>query len=345
MNVRIVDITHDDSLDSIWRAYRFAVTSGVENQQGQPLVSHMGSLGSNPRSTFRTTKTGAGVGQPIYIGQFSDASGLSYLNARYYNSTQGQFLSQDPVFLAAPSQQNIQDPQSLNSYSYSEDNPIAKSDPNGKQWEIPVAAGVVDFALEYGPGIIGGIGGGVNTYIDYRNEANINPNTPAPGIGQYGSNIAFGSATGYLAEESWVAAGFVNAGGSVAQDVENGQSPNLGKAVVSGLTPGIGKYGFRALAGLSPLEQLEAGISDISPVSSVNVGNISTQQFGYMSGGGIFGMGLDRAQSSMFSSNGSSQSSHGSSGGGGSSSALVSLYQSLVSTLTSLVSALSSGKH
>src|SRR5215470_517833 len=33
-----------------------------------------------------------------FIGQFKDDSTLSYLNARYYNGTQGQFTSQDPVF-------------------------------------------------------------------------------------------------------------------------------------------------------------------------------------------------------------------------------------------------------
>jgi RHS repeat-associated protein len=60
------------------------------------------------------------------------ATGLSYLNARYYNGTQGQFISQDPVFLASPPQQNLQDPQSLNAYSYSQDNPITQEDPLGK---------------------------------------------------------------------------------------------------------------------------------------------------------------------------------------------------------------------
>jgi YD repeat-containing protein len=32
-----------------------------------------------------------------YIGEFSDISNLSYLNARYMDSSRGQFLSQDPV--------------------------------------------------------------------------------------------------------------------------------------------------------------------------------------------------------------------------------------------------------
>jgi len=40
-------------------------------------------------------------------------------------------LSEDPVFLGDPKQQVLTDPQSLNSYSYANDNPITKSDPTG----------------------------------------------------------------------------------------------------------------------------------------------------------------------------------------------------------------------
>src|SRR5262249_49951437 len=46
-------------------------------------------------------------------------------------SSRGQFLSQDPVFLGNPRAQNLLDPQSLNAYSYSDDNPISNRDPNG----------------------------------------------------------------------------------------------------------------------------------------------------------------------------------------------------------------------
>jgi RHS repeat-associated protein len=65
-----------------------------------------------------------------YIGQFNDQSTLSYLNARYYDGSRGQFLSQDPTFLAVgnPGQQQqlsqqdqqkfLADPQQINSYSY-----------------------------------------------------------------------------------------------------------------------------------------------------------------------------------------------------------------------------------
>jgi len=68
-----------------------------------------------------------------YIGQFFDAnSNLQYLNARYYSADRGQFVTQDPVFLTEPKQQDLRNPQNLNSYSYSIDNPITKSDPSGK---------------------------------------------------------------------------------------------------------------------------------------------------------------------------------------------------------------------
>jgi RHS repeat-associated protein len=78
-----------------------------------------------------------------YIGQFSDDSGLSYLNARYYSPTQGQFLTEDPVFWG---KQNLSNPQSFNTYSYSNDNPIIGKDPNGLQCVL-CAGGEVGLSL------------------------------------------------------------------------------------------------------------------------------------------------------------------------------------------------------
>src|SRR5262249_55626341 len=48
---------------------------------------------------------------------------------RYYDGSKGVFLSEDPTFW---SNQNLADPQSLNSYSYGNDNPINRSDPTGQ---------------------------------------------------------------------------------------------------------------------------------------------------------------------------------------------------------------------
>jgi RHS repeat-associated protein len=107
-------------------------------------------------SVIASTNTGTTTDARQFIGQFSDASGLSYLNARYYNATQGQFTSEDPVALGNPSQLPLQDPQQLNLYSYARNNPLVLKDPSGRCLEdgcVIEAAGIGAIA-----GFAGGIG-------------------------------------------------------------------------------------------------------------------------------------------------------------------------------------------
>lgn len=60
-----------------------------------------------------------------FVGQIEDAStGLSYLNARYYDPKAALFVSTDPLFDTAQ-------PKSLNPYTYGLDNPVGFSDPSG----------------------------------------------------------------------------------------------------------------------------------------------------------------------------------------------------------------------
>jgi RHS repeat-associated protein len=148
--MNVVDLLLEASLEAMGRAL-CAATRRVKNE------SEIGGVGNLAQwldyapygSVIASENTGTTTAARLYIGQFSDASGLSYLNARYYNGAQGQFTSEDPLFLGNPSQQNLHDPQSLNSYSYSEDNPIVKSDQNGKQVE--------GLAASYGTGyLLGG---------------------------------------------------------------------------------------------------------------------------------------------------------------------------------------------
>jgi RHS repeat-associated protein len=91
-----------------------------------------------------------------WIGQFRDDSGLDYLNARYYDSSRGQFISEDPVFweigLTPDGKKALANLQYVNSYAYSSDNPISSKDPSGR------IAGVDD-AISFG------VGGVVNTSI------------------------------------------------------------------------------------------------------------------------------------------------------------------------------------
>jgi RHS repeat-associated protein len=120
-----------------------------------------------------------------FIGQFTDDSALSYLNARFYDSSRGQFLSEDPTFLAVGNQTHLQqlsqdqlkllsDPQQLNAYGYGRDNPITNKDPQGlwalrlgvsgtiPLWgltgEIGVQADLQGVEYYYGAGLAGGGG-------------------------------------------------------------------------------------------------------------------------------------------------------------------------------------------
>jgi RHS repeat-associated protein len=83
-----------------------------------------------------STSTGAADSARKFIGQFVDTSGLDYLNARYYESARGQFISQDPVFweigLSQDGRNALSNPQALNSYGYASDNPITNKDPLGR---------------------------------------------------------------------------------------------------------------------------------------------------------------------------------------------------------------------
>jgi RHS repeat-associated protein len=106
------------------------------------------------------------------------ATGLDYAQARYYDNSRGQFVSQDPSFLAVGDPSKIQDitsisqqafladPQQMNSYSWGRDNPITLKDPAGRYWEISGNIMIPGRSFSAGIqidkyGIVGFMGGGV----------------------------------------------------------------------------------------------------------------------------------------------------------------------------------------
>lgn len=91
----------------------------------------------------QTTYTGTSEQRKYLSEDYDTDSNLSYLNARYYEGSRGQFLSQDPVHLAVGDESKLMEftevsmseylknPQFFNSYSYGLNNPMRFSDPKG----------------------------------------------------------------------------------------------------------------------------------------------------------------------------------------------------------------------
>ncbi len=76
-------------------------------------------------------KSGGGKSKFQYTGQEKDSeTGLNYYNARYYSSDMRRFTQPDLVV------KNVYEPQTLNSYSYVQNNPVKYTDPSGHVNEI-----------------------------------------------------------------------------------------------------------------------------------------------------------------------------------------------------------------
>ena len=77
---------------------------------GPPLAKLMG---GRRALVFGAILLGFGAAMYLYIVYIV----LNYAMARYQSPTRGQFISENPVLVDDPSQQNLNDPQNLNSYS------------------------------------------------------------------------------------------------------------------------------------------------------------------------------------------------------------------------------------
>jgi RHS repeat-associated protein len=96
--------------------------------------------------TIGTAQTNFG-----FTGEFTDASGLIYLRARYYQSLTGRFTTRDTF------EGDINTPVSLNRFNYARSNPVMNTDPSGHC----IFAGVdTVLCAAIGGGIAGGVIGG-----------------------------------------------------------------------------------------------------------------------------------------------------------------------------------------
>ncbi|MEV6241922.1 polymorphic toxin-type HINT domain-containing protein [Lentzea sp. NPDC051838] len=72
-----------------------------------------------------------------FVGGVQEASGLTRLGARDYDSATGRFISADPVMV-------LDDPQQINGYAYANSSPLTYSDPTGlkREDDHPICVGI-----------------------------------------------------------------------------------------------------------------------------------------------------------------------------------------------------------
>jgi len=119
---------HQDSLGS---------TSTMSASDGTAISS----IAYFPFGNCRFSQGNLGTDK-LFTGQRLDATGLYYYNARYYDATIGRFISPDSEG------QQVNNPQTLNRYSYCVNNPLNRTDPTGHwSWKTAFKVATVVLAI------------------------------------------------------------------------------------------------------------------------------------------------------------------------------------------------------
>ncbi len=191
----------------------------------------------DPFGNWRAANGQANI-QMLYQGQQQDPeSNLYYLRARYYDPATGRFISRDPV------KGTLANPQSLNAYQYSYNNPVNLNDPSGN---IPILLAM---------GVSGAVGAASGVAYTYATNpcATMGDLAMAGGKGFVAGAVAGGAAlaAGALAVEAGASAlvssmvGGVSSGivGNTTTNALNNQpltNNTLESAIFGGVTGGIG---------------------------------------------------------------------------------------------------------
>ena len=132
-------------------------TTALANASGALIQQYQYDPYGNPTETASTTNP------YLYTGREADGTGLYYYRARYYSSSMGRFISEDPLSFGG--RQN-------NFYAYVAGNPISYRDPSGKLI-VEALVGFVAGAAWAGVGDIGGLLDGDKTWGDVATDAAI----------------------------------------------------------------------------------------------------------------------------------------------------------------------------
>ena len=130
----------------------------------------------------------------LYAGQqFDTATGLYSIRARYYNTTQGRFLSRDVAKVA------LRKPHELNRYAYTSGNPVNSLDPSGHETVLEggeinenqdeEASAEVEGAGENTEDAIDKIQSDEDAIQSFEEDAQEEQGPPNPRLGRYDQNI------------------------------------------------------------------------------------------------------------------------------------------------------------
>ncbi len=222
--------------------------------------------------TFSTAcSTNAYFLQPRYTGKERDSeSGNDYFNARYLGSHAGRFLSPDPLG------GHLEDPQTLNKYSYVGNNPLIRTDPTGLEFNLQCSGGNTATCQN---GLQGSTSTDANgkssfsaTVISSDKNGNLTDKSGNKYSGSFdGKNVSFTGADGSKSNGSWIqgsnATSGITGGGALSSkfgftfsDHGNGQSLHATFSYAGSFSDAEGElskagYSFSAFDGLFNLRE------------------------------------------------------------------------------------------
>lgn len=241
---------------------------------------------------------------------------LDYAQARYYESSRGQFISEDPVFWEVGQTKDgkavLTNPQAQNSYSYAENNPITKKDPNGRCAGPFIVAAPVCLGVAYG----------------VIETAATNPDAT---LGQYVVGAVSGGIQGGLFEGRIVGGAILGFGSSLAQDYVGGQSLNFQRALVAAGANAVGAGTIKAaVSGVTNVAAQAGGTLSLTAGSRAVASGISG---GYQTVTNVSAQRSFAPVTSQPSNSNSPKSTSPSSSGGGFVGQVVNSIKSFVSSI------------
>ena len=177
-----------------------------------------------------------------YTGHQSDqATGLTYMQARYYDPVIGRFMAADPVGYT------IDSPMSFNRYLYVNNNPYKYIDPDGNAAQIVARCAANTGCRATTAGVVGfGAGYAVNALVQLKNNGTVNQlDAVAAGTGAAAVSAAVAAKPSLLTKKKELAA--ISAGATAAvlsaADAANGRKQDLGNLAVNSIASTLGVRG------------------------------------------------------------------------------------------------------